>query len=117
MYSGVPSTMPVWVSRGCSSASSLARSDFEIPKSTTLTKSWSLRRSRNRFSGLMSRWAVPVACAATSGGAARGGRGGGGGVAGGARGGGVSPRGAPHPQKGGAFVGGAEVVEVDDVLV
>ncbi len=66
MYIGEPTTLVVRVTaepRGSTNAA-LAALTFEIPKSMTLTiREPSARSARKRFSGLMSRWTMPAACA------------------------------------------------------
>jgi hypothetical protein len=64
MYAGVPMIAPAWVRAEASVVRSLA-----IPKSRIFTRSppmTSASGTRNTFSGLRSRWTMPLACAAAS---------------------------------------------------
>ena len=59
MYSGVPTTRPVFVTFWFSAPAALA-----IPKSTTFTQSEPSRlRASMMLSGLRSRWTIPMSCA------------------------------------------------------
>ena len=67
MYSGVPNTAPARVRRGPFGSPARPAATFAMPKSTILTKSGRPSRSiRNTFSGLRSRWTMPLSCAAPS---------------------------------------------------
>jgi hypothetical protein len=72
MYSGVPNTAPARVSRGpsCPGATAPVASSgvtLAMPKSTILTKSRRPSRLiRKMFSGLRSRWTMPLSWAAPS---------------------------------------------------
>ena len=66
MYSGVPNTEPARVNRGSAALPGIGAT-LAIPKSTIFTKSVRPSRStRKMFSGLRSRWTMPLSCAAPS---------------------------------------------------
>ena len=67
MYSGVPKIIPVLVSFRPGAPSVSISLILAMPKSTILTKSsMPSRFVRKMFSGLMSRWTMPLACVAES---------------------------------------------------
>ena len=63
MNSSVPSVWPTAVSAGTWRSSDIT---LAMPKSSTLTWSSPPRDSMNTFSGFMSRWTMPLACASLS---------------------------------------------------